>query len=132
MITNLMTILLQAEAPAGPNMGIEGISTFVMIGLMFVVFYFLLIRPQQKKQKAHEKLLGSLKKGEKVTSIGGIRGTLVSVKEKTVVMKVDDNCKMEFLRSAISEVITKSDDSGSDDSKDSKDSKETKESKETK
>lgn len=127
---NLLT-LLQAETPAaGSGLGgFQNISMFVMIGLMFVIFYFLLIRPQQKKQKEHEKLLNALKKGDKVTTIGGIRGTLASVKDKTVVIKVDDNCKMEFLRTAVSEVMTKKDDSDSADEKESKDTKESKETK---
>lgn len=72
--------------------------------LIFVIFYFFLIRPQNKKQKETEKMLNALKKGDKVITIGGIHGTISSVKEKTVIVKVDDDCKLEFNRSAISTV----------------------------
>ena len=68
------------------------------------VFYFLVIRPQSKKQKETEKMLKALKKGDSVVTIGGIHGVVSSTKEKTVIVKVDDNCKLEFLRSAIATV----------------------------
>lgn len=72
--------------------------------LIIVIFYFFLIRPQNKKQKETEKMLKALKKGDKIITIGGIHGVISSVKENTVVVKVDDNCKIEFNRSAISTV----------------------------
>ena len=68
------------------------------------IFYFLIIRPQNKKQKETQKMLSALKKGDKVVTIGGLHGTIQSVKETTVIIKVDDNVKMEFSRSAISGV----------------------------
>lgn len=68
------------------------------------IFYFLIIRPQNKKQKDTQKMLAALKKGDRVTTIGGIHGTIQSVKENTVIVKVDENSKMEFSRSAISSV----------------------------
>ena len=81
------------------------IGSFLPIVLIFVVFYFFLIRPQNKKQKETQKMLDALKKGDKIITIGGIHGTISSVHEKTVIVKVDDNCKIEFNRSAISSVI---------------------------
>jgi len=60
-----------------------------------------LIRPQNKKQKETEKMINALKKGDKVITIGGIHGVVSSVKEKTIVIKVDDDAKIEFNRSAI-------------------------------
>lgn len=80
------------------------IGTMVPFLLIIVIFYFFLIRPQNKKQKETEKMLKALKKGDKVITIGGIHGTISSVKENTVVVKVDDDCKIEFNRSAISSV----------------------------
>ena len=78
------------------------ISTLVPFLLIIVIFYFFLIRPQNKKQKETEKMLNSLKKGDKVITIGGIHGVISSVKENTVVLKVDGDVKIEFNRSAIS------------------------------
>jgi preprotein translocase subunit YajC len=80
-------------------------TTFVTFGLVILIFYFLIIRPQNKKQKETQKMLGALKKGDKVISIGGIRGTVVSVKDQVVVVKVDDDTKLEFTKSAISTVL---------------------------
>lgn len=74
--------------------------------LIIVIFYFFLIRPQNKKQKETQKMLDALKKGDKVVTIGGIHGVISSVKEHSVIVKVDDNAKIEFNRSAISGVVT--------------------------
>ncbi|HZK19774.1 MAG TPA: preprotein translocase subunit YajC, partial [Treponemataceae bacterium] len=63
------------------------------------------IRPQNKKQKETEKMIAALKKGDKVVTIGGIRGVVSSTKEQTIIVKVDDNCKLEFNRAAVSAVI---------------------------
>ena len=73
--------------------------------LIFVIFYFFIIRPQNKKQKETDRMIADLKKGDKVVTIGGIHGTVVQTKEKTVIVKVDDNAKLEFLRSAIATVV---------------------------
>lgn len=83
------------------------ISTIVMFGAVFAIFYFMIIRPQNKKQKAMEKMLSAVKKGDKVVTIGGIHGTVSSVKDKTVVVKVDDSAKLEFSKSAIASVEPK-------------------------
>lgn len=72
--------------------------------LMFAVFYFLLIRPQQKKQKSRNLMLSQLKKGDKVTTIGGIHGTIVEITDDTVVLRVNDTMKITFERSAINNV----------------------------
>lgn len=72
---------------------------------MFGVFYFLLIRPQQKKQKEHQKMLNELKKNDEIVTAGGILGTIVNVKEKTFVIRIDENCKMEIEKNAVSYVI---------------------------
>ena len=73
----------------------------VTFGLVFVIFYFFIIRPQNKKQKDTEKMISALKKGDKIITIGGIHGEVTSAKEQTVIVKVDDTCKLEFSRSAI-------------------------------
>ena len=78
------------------------LGTILPFLLIIVIFYFFLIRPQNKKQKETEKMLNSLKKGDKVITVGGIHGVVSSVKEHTVIVKVDDNTKIEFNRTAIS------------------------------
>ena len=80
------------------------VSTFVPFVLIIAIFYFFLIRPQNKKQKETEKMINALKKGDKIVTIGGIHGVVSSTKEKSVIVKVDDNCKIEFSRSAIAGV----------------------------
>jgi len=102
-------ILLQAAAPAAGTENSSGqmISTIVTFALIFVVFYFLIIRPQNKKQKEMQKMVADMKKGDKVVTIGGIHGVIQSVKEQTVIVKVDDNVRMEFSKSAISTVSPK-------------------------
>ena len=90
-----------APSASGPMGILISVVPFVAI---IGIFYFFLIRPQNKKQKETEKMLSALKKGDKVVTIGGIHGVISSVKEKTVIVKIDDNCKVEFNRSAISGV----------------------------
>jgi len=84
------------------------ISTLVTFGLIFVIMYFLIIRPQNKKQKETQKMIEAVKKGDKVVTIGGVHGVVSSVKEGVVVVKVDDDCKIEFSKSAIAAVTAKS------------------------
>ena len=74
---------------------------FLPLIAIVVIFYFFLIRPQNKKQKETEKMISALKKGDKVITIGGIHGVVSSVKDKTIVVKVDDDAKIEFNKSAI-------------------------------
>ncbi len=86
------------EAAAQPNPLIQ----FLPIILMFAIFYFLLIRPQQKKQKELQSMLGQLKKGDKVITAGGILGTVSSIQDDYVVLTVgDSDLKIEVLKSAI-------------------------------
>ena len=100
-ISFLQTASGSAPSASGP-MGI--LTSVVPFIALIAIFYFFLIRPQNKKQKETEKMLSALKKGDKVVTIGGIHGVISSVKEKTVIVKIDDNCKVEFNRSAISGV----------------------------
>ncbi|MGG1312379.1 preprotein translocase subunit YajC [Cohnella laeviribosi] len=75
--------------------------------LMFVIFYFLLIRPQQKKTKERNNMLRALKKGDKVTTIGGLHGTIVELTDDKVVLKVNDVTKLTFDRSAVNNVTAR-------------------------
>ncbi|GAB1456297.1 preprotein translocase subunit YajC [Spirochaetota bacterium] len=87
------------------------ISTVVMFGAVFAIFYFLIIRPQNKKQKAAQAMIAAVKKGDRVVTIGGIHGIVNSIKDKTVVIKVDDSTKLEFTKSAIASVDARSEES---------------------
>ncbi len=95
---------LQSAGAAPSASGTASLLTFLPVIFIFVIFYFFMIRPQNKKQKETERMINALKKGDKVITIGGIHGTVSSVKEKTIIVKVDDNCKIEFNRTAISSV----------------------------
>lgn len=82
------------------------LTMLLPFGLIILVFYFLIIRPQNKKQKETQRMLSALKKNDKVVTIGGVRGTVTNVKDQTVIVRVDDNVKMEFSKSAISSVLS--------------------------
>ena len=72
-----------------------GIANFIPLLVIFGIFYFLIIKPQQKKQKEHQGMLANLKKNDEVVTIGGIHGTILQVKDKTVNLRIDENTKVE-------------------------------------
>ena len=90
-------ILLQADAGSNGMIG-----NFVLIGGIAVIFYFFMIRPQQKKQKDQRKFIDSVKKGDMVVTIGGMHGRVVSVEENSIVLDVDRGSKITFEKSSIS------------------------------
>jgi preprotein translocase subunit YajC len=92
------------QAAEGASVPMGGLMSFLPFILIIGIFYFLIIRPQNKKQKETQKMLSALKKGDKIVTIGGVHGTIQSVKESSVIVRVDDNCRIEFSRSAISGV----------------------------
>ena len=90
-------------AGAGTGMG----STIMMIVLMIAIFYFLMIRPENKRKKQAEEMRNSLKKGDWLTTIGGVYGRVVSITDRTVVIETsEDRVRVEFLKSAIGQVGT--------------------------
>src|SRR5713226_10092260 len=101
-----MVDLVYAMAPgaAGGNGG--GILSVLplMIG-MFAIMYFLIIRPQQKQKKEREALLGAVKKGDRVVTSSGLFGTVVGLSEHTVTLRVADQVKLEFERSAVARIV---------------------------
>jgi preprotein translocase subunit YajC len=103
----------QTQGAGGAAGGGQSLITMlVTFGLIIVVFYFLVIRPQNKKKKDAAKMLDNIKKGDKVVTIGGLHGSVESVKEGVVLVKADDNVKLKFEKSAIAKVTQQSDDSG--------------------
>lgn len=85
-----------------------GITMFILPALILVVFYFLLIRPNQKKEKDRKKLIAALQKGDKVITTSGMYGVIVNIKteEDIVVLKIADGAKVEFVRSAIQSKVS--------------------------
>lgn len=82
------------------------LATWGPLVFMFLVLYFLLIRPQQKRQKTRAAMLNALKKNDKVVTIGGMHGTIAEITDDTVVLKVNDVTRMTFDRSAINTVVS--------------------------
>jgi len=93
-------MLMAADEVGGLGM-LGSIAPFI---LLFAVFYFLLIRPQQKKQKQRSAMLVQLKKGDKVVTIGGMHGTILEITDDIVVLRVNDATKITFDRSAVNNV----------------------------
>jgi preprotein translocase subunit YajC len=104
---NSFVFSLLMGAPAGGSEGAggpAGFMSFVPFIAIIAIFYFLIIRPQNKKQKETQRMLSALKKGDRVVTIGGIHGTIQSIRDSSVILRVDDSTKIEFSRSAISSV----------------------------
>jgi preprotein translocase subunit YajC len=100
-----------AAAPAGMGGGAIGI---LPIFLLIPVLYFVMIRPQQKRQKEWQQMLGSIKAGDRITTAGGIRGIILSIKDDAIVIRVaPDGVKLEVAKSAIASVTTQDGPSGS-------------------
>lgn len=94
-----------ALAPANPEGGASPLSMLFPIIGMLLIFYFLLIRPQQKRQKETQKMIGALKNGDRVLMTSGIYGTVAGVKEQTFIVKIADNVKVEVAKSAVSGLV---------------------------
>ncbi|MDH4474934.1 MAG: preprotein translocase subunit YajC [Verrucomicrobiaceae bacterium] len=100
--------LAQAAGPGAAPGGLLG-NPLVFMVLMIVMMYFLLIRPQRKRQQEHESLIKSLSVGDHVVMSGGEHGIVTSLHEKTLKVKIADNVKVEYERSSVGTVIKKSD-----------------------
>ena len=105
VLSSILTFLQASPAEGGQSL----IMTGVTFGLVILIFYFLIIRPQNKKQKETEKMLSAIKKGDKVYTIGGLHGTVHSTNEEkaTVTLKVDEGSSttLEFNKSAIAGLV---------------------------
>ncbi len=93
-----------APTAAGQPAASSPLATFVPFIFMAVIFYFVLIRPQQKQRKELANLLSSLRQGDKVITASGIHGTVAQVKERTVVLRIAEQVKVEFEKSAVATV----------------------------
>ncbi len=103
----LIVVLVFAASCVAPTEGTESTSssgTWMMIGIMvliFVMFYFVMIRPQRKRQKEHEQMMRELQKGDKVITAGGIFGTIDSLSEDSIVIKVEGGTTLRVARGSV-------------------------------
>lgn len=103
----MITALFSFMAPSQGGSSGEGLaSTLIMFALIIGIFYFMILRPQQKRQKERQKLLDSLKKGDRVVTAAGVYGTIAGLDDKTALVQVADNVKLKFERSAITTVLS--------------------------
>lgn len=94
---------LAGNAPAAPGAGM----TMLPLLLLIPIFYFLMIRPQQKRQKQWQSMLANIKTGDRVTTAGGLRGIILSIKDDSIIIRVaPDNLKLEVAKTAIASVTT--------------------------
>lgn len=97
-----------AAAPAAPSAQEQMLHMVAILAITVGIFYFMIIRPQQKRQKETEAMLASIRKGDRVLTTGGIFGVVVGTKDDVVVLKVSDDVKLEFSRASIVQVKERS------------------------
>lgn len=83
---------------------VNPILNLLPVIFIFIIFYFLLIRPQKKQEKERQKMISALDKNDEVVTTSGIHGTIVNVKEKTFILRIDDNTRMEIEKNSIAYV----------------------------
>lgn len=105
---NFITVLAMAASPGEGGQSQQSPAfMFVWIILMLGVFYFLMIRPQQRKEKERRALIDNIKSGDRIVFSGGILGLVTNVKDKTFTVKIADNVKIEISRGSVSQVLEK-------------------------
>ncbi len=101
MFNNFLAQQAAGSAATGPN----PLASFVPLILIFVIMYFLLFRPQMRRQKEQTRMVSTLKTGDRVVTSSGIHGLITNVKDTTVTVKVADNVKLEMEKSAVTTVL---------------------------
>ncbi len=96
-----------APQQGGQDAGTSMVSTLIMFGSIIVIFYFMIYRPQRKRQKEREALVNQMDKGDKVILSGGMHGTISAVEDKTILVTVAENTKIRFQKTAVAEVLPK-------------------------
>lgn len=97
----LMTIIAQAPQGADPTM------QFIILGLLFAGMWFLIIAPQRKRQKNHQKMITELKKGDEVVTAGGIYGVVTNIKDDRFVVRIAENVKVELSKGSVQTKVQK-------------------------
>jgi preprotein translocase subunit YajC len=101
----MLTLALAQGASAGPAQVQQSpLISLMPIALIFIIFYFLLIRPQKRAQQDHAKMLTALSKNDEVITSGGIYGTIVNIQDDVVTLRVDDNTRIKIQKSSISKL----------------------------
>jgi preprotein translocase subunit YajC len=99
-----------AHAASAPPGGAGGPAAFlqplILFGAMFAIFYFIVLRPQQRQKAERERMLSAIKKGDRVVTTSGMHGTVVGLGEHTITLRVADQVKLEFDRTAVGRVVT--------------------------
>ena len=101
----MFSLLFAQSQPTAPGAPGGGIGFFVPFIFIFIIMYFVLFRPQKKRQQEQQRLMSSLKTGDRVVTNAGIHGLIANVKETTVMVKVADNVKIEMEKSAVTTVL---------------------------
>ena len=96
------------QGGAASGQGASGFSSLIPLLLMFVIFYFLLIRPQQKKSKDHREMLGQLKKGDRIITSGGLHGRITALGESTMTVEIADKVRVKIARGNVNQVLQSS------------------------
>ena len=94
-----------AQGGAGGQGAGGGLSSLVMMAAIFAIFYFIMIRPQQKKMKEHKKMVEELKKGDRIITSGGIYGTVENTSTDTVTVKIAEGVKVKITRGSVGTVV---------------------------
>jgi preprotein translocase subunit YajC len=105
-LTNIAYAMGTGGAASGQ--GAAGFTSLIPIILMFVIFYFLLIRPQQKKAKEHREMVGHLKKGDRIVTSGGLHGRITAVGDTTLTLEIADRVRVKVARGNVSQVLQSS------------------------
>jgi preprotein translocase subunit YajC len=104
-VVNYFTILMaQPGQDGGPSL----ISNIILFGSIIAIFYLMIIRPQQKRAKEHQKMINSMKKGDKVITSSGIYGTISGLEDKTVLVQIAESVKIKIDRGSIASIISDS------------------------
>lgn len=103
---NIAYAMGQGGAAAGQGAG--GFTSLIPIVLMFVIFYFLLIRPQQKKAKEHREMISQVRKGDRIVTSGGLHGRVTAVSDATLTVEIADKVRVKIARGNISQVVQSS------------------------
>ncbi|MDR2312953.1 MAG: preprotein translocase subunit YajC [Spirochaetaceae bacterium] len=103
-MNQLVFSLLMAGPGGGSGTTQQNLLSMLPIVLIIAIFYLFIIRPQNKKQKETQRMLADLKKGDRIVTIGGIHGVIQTVRDGSIILKVDENCKIEFSRNAVASV----------------------------
>ena len=112
-INSLNQIIAMAQPSNADGKVASPLASFVPLIVLMVIFWFLLIRPQQKKQKMHQQMLTKIKSGDRVVTSSGIIGTVVAVKEKSITVRTAGDTKLELTKGAVAEIVEGSESSES-------------------